>query len=57
MTTKTIDLTPTWQGILPALLDLIKSDNPEVRTLAEAEMYRMARSADRMIAHLNSMEK
>ena len=57
MTTKTIDLTPTWQGILPALLDLIKSDNPEVRELAEGEMYKMARSADRMIAHLNSMEK
>ena len=57
MTTQTVDVTPTWQGILPALLDLIKSDNPEVRELAEAEMYRMARSADRMIAHLNSMEK
>lgn len=57
MTTKTVDVTPTWQGILPALLDLIKSDNPEVRELAEAEMYRMARSADRMIAHLNSMKK
>ena len=57
MTTKTVDLTPTWQGILPALLNLLQSDNPRTRELAEAEMYRMARSADRMIAHLNSMEK
>ena len=57
MTTQTVDLTPTWQGILPALLNLLQSDNPRTRELAEAEMYRMARSADRMIAHLNSMEK
>lgn len=54
---KTIDITPTWQGILPALLTLLKSDNPKTRELAEGEMYRMARSADKMIAHLNSMEK
>ena len=46
MTTQTVDLTPTWQGILPALLDLLKSDNPKSRQLAESELRRMAGLAD-----------
>jgi len=46
MTKKTVDLTPTWQGILPALLDLLKSDNPKSRQLAESELRRMAGLAD-----------
>jgi hypothetical protein len=46
MTTETIDVTPTWQGILPALLTLLKSDILECRTLAESELRRMAGLAD-----------
>ena len=49
MTSKTVDLTPTWQGILPALLDLLKSDNPKSRQLAESELRRMAGLADGFI--------
>ena len=44
--TKTVDLTPTWQGILPALLDLVRSDNYKTREIAERELRRMAGLAD-----------
>ena len=54
MTTQTVDLTPTWQGILPALLDLLKSDNPKSRQLAESELRRMAGLADGYIESLRA---
>jgi len=54
MTTQTVDLTPTWQGILPALLDLLKSDNPKSRQLAESELRRMAGLADGYIDSLKA---
>ena len=46
MTTQTVDLTPTWQGILPALLNLLQSDNLQTRQIAESELRRMAGLAD-----------
>ena len=46
MTSKTIDVTPTWQGILPALLTLLQSDNLQTRQVAESELRRMAGLAD-----------
>ena len=54
MTTKTVDLTPTWQGILPALLNLLQSDNPKSRQLAEGELRRMAGLADGYIESLKA---
>lgn len=46
MTSKTVDVTPTWQGILPALLTLLQSDNLQTRQIAESELRRMAGLAD-----------
>ena len=46
MTTKTVDVTPTWQGILPSLLILLKSESHKSRSLAESELRRMAGLAD-----------
>lgn len=43
---KTIDITPTWVEILPALLTLLNSENPTAREVATSEMERMARLAD-----------
>lgn len=40
---KTVDLTPTWEGLLPALLDLWSKDYQ----LAKDELLRMAIAADR----------
>jgi hypothetical protein len=42
----TIDLTPTWVGILPALLAVIESGTPEGRRDAIKELRNMARAAD-----------
>lgn len=54
MTTKAVDLTPTWQGILPALLNLLQSDNLKSRQLAESELRRMAGLADGYIESLKA---
>jgi len=45
MTTTTIDLTPTWRGILPALLALV--ENPITRQDGLDELARMADAADK----------
>jgi len=44
MQTKTIDLTPTWRGVLPALLALL--ENPATKRDALRELSRMAGAAD-----------
>ena len=44
--TKTIDITPTWEGILPSLLELLKSPSAEVRGCGIDELTKMARIAD-----------
>ena len=54
MTTKTVDLTPTWQGILPALLNLLQSDNLQTRQIAESELRRMAGLADGYVESLKA---
>jgi hypothetical protein len=48
MTATTIDLTPAWREILPALLSLLEM--PETRQDALDELARMAGAADRYIA-------
>lgn len=50
MKTHTVDVTPTWQGILPVLLTLLQSDNPKTRATAESELRRMAGLADGLVA-------
>jgi hypothetical protein len=47
---KTIDLTPTWEGILPALLAIIQNGKTEGRAIALAELRRMAQLADAYVA-------
>lgn len=44
--TKTIDITPTWEGILPSLLELLKSPSAEARGCGIDELTKMARIAD-----------
>lgn len=55
--TKTVDITPTWTEILPALLVLLESENPKAQKIARQELERMARLTDKMITHLKQMEK
>jgi|SRR5580693_1760594 hypothetical protein len=44
---KTIDATPTWEGILPLLLENAASKNEKVRTNTLEELKRMAQLADK----------
>lgn len=53
MTTKTIDLTPTWSEILPALLNMHKSESELGHKVAVEELTKMAKLADKYIAELN----
>lgn len=43
---ETIDVTPTWSGILGMLITLIENGSPEGRATAIDEMRKMARLAD-----------
>jgi hypothetical protein len=54
----TIDLTPTWSGLLPALLALLSDATTpvETRRIIEAELARMARAADAWNAHAKSLK-
>lgn len=54
MNAQTFDITPTWSEILPALLNLLKSKNAEARLVAEDELERMAKLADRHMAQLKA---
>ncbi len=47
---KTIDITPTWESILPALLAVIENGNFEGRKIALEEITRMAQLADLYVA-------
>lgn len=44
--TTTIDLTPTWTGVLPILIAGIENGTAEGRKIAIDELSRMARAAD-----------
>ena len=52
MTTRNLDITPTWSGLLPILVELAagKIDStPEASSTAWAELRRMARIADGVV--------
>lgn len=53
-TTKVIDVTPTWSGILPALMMLLESPSAEARQTAKDELLRMAKLADRQMAWIEA---
>ena len=55
-TTTTIDLTPTWEGILPVLVTLLKDGNREGRATALDELNRMAKLADAYVAQQKSQQ-
>ena len=47
---KTIDITPTWQSLAPVMIDIIKtSPTPESTKIAEEELLKMARVADKYV--------
>lgn len=43
---QSIDLTPTWEGILPGLLWVLQDGDNEGKRIAKEELKRMAKAAD-----------
>jgi hypothetical protein len=46
----TIDMTPTWVGVLPVYLAALQDGTPQAMKAARDELYRMARIADSVTA-------
>jgi hypothetical protein len=57
MDRKTIDVTPTWSGLVTFLVYVIEnSETKQGRDNALAELRRMAEAADQWNAHCRDME-
>jgi hypothetical protein len=57
MQTQTMDLTPTWEEILPALVRLYnEADTLDARWTAIEELTKMARLADKYVAQVKALE-
>lgn len=54
MATQTIDLTPTWEGLVHLLMYLAQGDD-EQRDTAHTELRKMGRAADKWNAHIKTM--
>ena len=53
--TQTIDLTPTWEGLVPVLAHILQnSESPSVRKNITEELLKMARAADLWNEHCKS---
>lgn len=46
MATEYIDVTPSWEGILPYLVVILRDGSDEGQRMAREELHRMARLAD-----------
>jgi hypothetical protein len=49
---KTMDCTPTWEALLPAIISLIESGGPNAKQVAKEELQKMARTADEYVKSL-----
>lgn len=53
---ETIDVTPTWSGLLPTLLVLLQDANEEGKKTTKKELQRMANAADNFNELLNELK-
>lgn len=44
---QTIDCTPTWEALLPAIISLIETGGPSAKQVAKEELHKMACAADK----------
>ena len=51
---KTIDITPSWAAITPALLDMLEHNGHRDNTELKKELKRMAVLADLWVEHVKS---
>jgi hypothetical protein len=54
---KTIDMTPTWQGLLPMLLALYTDSDAKGRAYALSELQRMAKICDLAVSESEEREE
>lgn len=54
---KTIDATPTWRGLMPALLHVIEHGPDSARDAAAAELHRLAAIVDEINASTKNKRK
>ena len=54
---ETINITPTWAGILPALIAVIRDGTPEGQRMAAEELQRMAQAADKWNEHAATLTR
>ena len=47
---RTVDMTPTWRGLMPVLILALENGTREGRTMARAELTRLAGEIDRINA-------
>lgn len=52
---QTIDCTPTWSGILPALLNVLENGTEEGKKVVYVELKRMAEIADKYVEYQKSI--
>ncbi len=45
---KTIKLTPTWQGIMPGIIEVLENGTEEGRKIARDELMRVAAELDKL---------
>ena len=43
------DLTPTWAGLMPALMEILENGSPKGKAGVRSELMRLAEYADRVI--------
>lgn len=56
MSTKYVDVTPTWSQIVPTLIHLIENSTSAGRECAFDELMRMAKLADMQVARIKAGE-
>jgi hypothetical protein len=54
---RTIDITPTWKGVLPMLLAAWRDGNDKGRAMALEDLRRMAEAADLWNEHVEEKEE
>jgi len=54
----TIDMTPTWTGIIPAMIAIIKNPDAsfESQKMVQEEFLKMAKLADSYVEHCKDQE-
>jgi hypothetical protein len=50
----TIDMTPTWEGLLPSLIAMLQDGSPVAQQTAREELTKLARFADQQNAKIKA---